>query len=73
MNKNLLKITKDECKDMFEDILKVLTYIFVLHILYVVLENSLFMNEYVLKMMLYSVIAIFIYHVIIKKIFLVHI
>ena len=69
MKKNLLQVTKKECKDMFDDIVKVLTYIFVLHVLYVVLENSIFMSEYILKIMLYSVIAIFVYHVVVKKIF----
>jgi hypothetical protein len=60
---------KREAIEMFEDIMKFLTVIFIVHILlFAVDDQGDLLGEFALKILLYVTIALIIYHLIIKKI-----
>lgn len=62
-------MTKKEVSDMMDDIAKFLTIAFVIHILmFAVEDNGDLLSEFALKIFLYIAIALFIYHLIVKKI-----
>lgn len=64
-----LNINKKEATDMFEDIMKFLTIIFIIHVLlFAVDDYGDLLSEFTLKILLYVTIALVIYHLIIKKV-----
>jgi hypothetical protein len=64
-----LNINKKEAVDMFEDIIKFLTVIFIIHVLlFAVDDQGDLLSEFSLKILLYVTIALIIYHLIIRKI-----
>lgn len=64
-----LNINKKEATDMFEDIMKFLTIIFIIHILlFAVDDYGDLLSEFTLKILLYVTISLVIYHLIVKKV-----
>lgn len=62
-------MSKKEVSDMVDDIAKFLTVAFVIHILlFAVDDNDDLLSEFALKIFLYIAIALFVYHLIVKKI-----
>lgn len=69
MIKLCLNITKSEAKNMWDDILKFLTIVIIIHLLlYSVDDQGELFDENTLKKFLYLTIGVIIYHLIIKKI-----
>ncbi len=62
-------MSKKEVSDMVDDIAKFLTVAFVIHILlFAVDDNDDLLSEFALKIFLYIAIALFVYHLVVKKI-----
>jgi hypothetical protein len=64
-----LNITKREAVDMFDDIIKFLTVVFIIHLLLFAVDDYCdLLSEFSLKIFLYVTLALVIYHLIVRKI-----
>ncbi len=62
-------LNKNEGVDMFNDIIKVLSIAFIIHLLlFAVDDYDDLLSEFSLKIFLYLTLAVLLYHLIIKKI-----
>jgi hypothetical protein len=65
----MLGVSKREAVDMFDDIIKFLTVVFIIHILLFAVDDYCdLLSEFSLKIFLYVTLALVIYHLIIRKI-----
>ena len=60
--------TKDTINDTMDDVCKLLSQILIVHVLISCIDgNEEFLNERIMKKLLYTIIAISVYHFILKK------